>query len=503
MRFASLALALALVTTTNAAVSLAPLFRDGAVLQRDKPVPVWGAADAGESLTVTFAGQSASATAGADGRWNVTFKPLSVSTEPRDLVVSGREKLVVHDVVVGEVWIASGQSNMVWPLAYATDSKAEIAGAHFPLLRQFKVAQQSGFTPLATVDGSWAPALPATAGQFTAVGYFFGRSLHQKLNVPVGIINSSWGGTAVEAWIAPDAYRANPAIGKAFVQQEKAPHPSAEVTTAYEAELAAWEKARADAKTAKQSFSAPAPKAPPGLPGPRTAAGLNNGMIAPLVPCALRGVIWYQGESNTGHADQYAPCFNALITGWRRQFGQGDFPFDWVQLPNLDAGGVNKTNWSWARLREAQTQTLALPNTGQAVTIDVGEEKGLHPKNKKPVGERLALIALARTYGVKDVVDRGPVFASAKREGRGYRVAYEPSTSALESTDTALTGFELAGADKEFRDAEARIDGNTVIVTSAAIADPVAVRYAYRNAPAAGLFNAAGLPAAPFRTDTW
>jgi sialate O-acetylesterase len=425
--------AAAVMTPLSAKVTLAPLFCDGAVLQREKPVPVWGTADAGESLTVTFAGQSATATAGADGRWSVTFKPLSASAEPRDLSVSGRSKLVVHDVVVGEVWIASGQSNMEWPLAYVTDAKKEIASAAFPLLRQFKVAKQPSFTPLTTVDGSWAPALPATAGQFSGVAYFFGAELHRKLNIPVGIINSSWGGTAVEPWISPDAYKASAELSKGFAQQEKGPRATPEEKAAYDAQQAAWIKDRDAAKAAGQSFKTEAPKAPRGTASYRTLAALNNGMIAPLVPYALRGAIWYQGESNAGHADKYATGFAALITGWRKQFSQGDFPFYWVQLPNLDVGNANQTNWSWAQMREAQTQTLTLPNTGQAITIDVGEAKGLHPKNKKPVGERLALLALARTYSVKGTVDSGPVFAAAKREGRAYRISYQPSASALKA----------------------------------------------------------------------
>ena len=503
MKAALPVLAFALLTPLSAEVTLAPLFRDGAVLQRGVPVPVWGTADAGEKITATFAGQQVSATTGTDGRWKVAFNPLIASSESRDLVVKGTNIITVRDVVVGEVWIASGQSNMEWPLAYATDSKAEIAAANFPLLRHFKVAKQASFIPLETVDGAWAAATPANAGKFTAVGYFFGRSLHQKLNVPVGIINSSWGGTAVEPWISPEAYKASPELSKGFVQQGKGPRATPAEKAAYEASHATWVKDRDAAKAAGQTFKTEAPKAPRGTAGSRTLAALNNGMIAPLVPYALRGAIWYQGESNAGHANLYATRFAALITGWRTQFGQGDFPFYWVQLPNLDVGNANQTNWSWAQMREAQTQTLSLPNTGQAITIDVGEAKGLHPKNKKPVGERLALLALARTYAVKDVVDSGPVFASATREGRAYRIAFKPASSALKSAAAGLSGFEVAGADQVFHPAEARIDGATVIVTCSMIADPVAVRYSYRNAPIAGLFNSEGLPAAPFRTDTW
>jgi len=503
MRLPVIAITLALSSFASANVTLAPLFRDGAVLQRDKPVPVWGGAAAGESITVTFAGQSASATAGTDGRWSVTLKPLAASASPRDLTVAGRGRIVVHDVVVGEVWLASGQSNMAYALGGATQGKADIKAANFPMLRQFKVAQQPSLDPLSTVDGAWAPALPDTAGQFSAVAYYFGLKLHQTLKIPVGIINSSWGGTAVEAWISPDAYKADPAIGKAYAQQEKIPRLKPEAKAAYDALLTTWEKEKAEAKAAKQPFATPAPKAPAGLGSYRTPAGLYNGMIAPLVPYALRGAIWYQGESNADHAAQYAPYFSALITGWRKQFAQGDFAFYWVQLPNYDHANLNETNWGWAQLREAQTQTLSLPNTAQAITIDVGEAKGLHPRDKRPVGERLAMIALARTYAAKGLIDSGPVFASAKRDGHAYRIAYAPAASALNAAPAGLTGFELAGVDKVFHPAEAKIDGATVVVSCAEVPDPVAVRYAYRNAPVAGLFNAEGLPAAPFRTDNW
>ena len=503
MRHPVLVATLAFATIAHAGVSLAPLFRDGAVIQSDKPVPVWGSADAGESITVTFAGQSASATAGTDGRWSVTFKPLSISAEPRDLTVIGRNKLVVHDVVVGEVWIASGQSNMAYALPGAATGKADIKASDFPLLRQFTVAKQSAFSPLATADGAWVPALPDTAGQFSAVAYYFGRKLHQTLKVPVGIINSSWGGTAIEPWLDPAACRADPDLSKHLAAQEKARHTSPSEEAAYEAALDTWRHDKEAAKTAPKPFPSPAPKPPAGLAGPRTLAGLYNGMIAPLVPGALRGVVWYQGESNADHASSYAPCFSALITGWRKQFVQGDFPFYWVQLPNYGHIGFQNDRLGWARLREAQNSALSLSATGQAVTIDVGEIGNLHPRDKKSVGERLALLALARTYGLKDVIDSGPVFASAKREGSAYRITFKSSASPLKAANAGLTGFELAGEDKVLHPADAKIDGSTVVVTCPEVANPVAVRYAFTNAPEAGLFNAQGLPAAPFRTDSW
>jgi len=496
-------LAAAASPALHAAATLAPLFTNGAVLQRDKPLPVWGTGTPGEKISVTFAGQTLATTTSPEGRWRVTLAPLPASTAPRELTVTATNTLTVRDILVGEVWIASGQSNMEWPLAYATDAKTEINAANFPQFRQFKVERQPSYDPLATAEGSWQPATPATAGQFTAVGYFFGRSLHRELNVPVGLINSSWGGTGAGAWISPEAYKADPNLAKIYAGQEKTPRPTADALAAYAADLAAWKKARDEAASAKQAWKTPAPKIPAGFANPRTPAGLYNGMIHPLAPYALRGAIWYQGESNAGHASQYNALLTALITGWRAQFNQGDFPFYWVQLPNLDVGGLNATNWSWAELREAQTKTLAQPNTAQAITLDVGEVKGLHPKNKKPVGERLALLALARTYGEKNLIDSGPVFKSALRESSAYRITYQPSSSPLQAAPAGLTAFELAGEDKVFHPAEARIDGATVVVSSAAVPAPVAVRYAYRNAPVAGLFNAAGLPAAPFRTDTW
>ena len=496
---------LAVSLHAHAAVTLAPPFRDGAVLQREKPLPVWGTATPGEKITATFAGQSLVTTADASGRWRVTLAALPASASPRELVVKGSATPAAHtirDILVGEVWLASGQSNMEWPLAYVA-TKPELAAIHFPLIRQFKAAKNPANDPASTVDGSWAAALPATAGQFSAVAYHFALELHRRLNVPVGILNSTWGGSGIDPWIATEAYRTTPELARAFAHHEKFPRPTAEEKATFEALFKSWEAARDAAKAAKQPFNDPIPKAPRGTANYRTITALNNGMIAPLAPFALRGAIWYQGESNTSQASGYALRMRALVSGFRTQFAEPDLPVYWVQLPNFDHGNRNSDTWHWAELREAQTQALSLPHTGQAITIDVGEPKGLHPKNKKPVGERLALLALARTYSVKDLVDSGPVFKSALREGAGYRITFQPSPSALKAAPAGLTGFELAGPDQVFHPADARIDGATVVVTSPAVTAPVAVRYAYRNAPVAGLFNAAGLPAGPFRNDTW
>jgi sialate O-acetylesterase len=484
-------------------VTPAPLFRDGAVLQRGKPVPVWGAAEPGERVLVSFAGQTVGATAGRDGRWSVKLTPLEASSTSRELTIKGHNTVVVRDVLVGEVWLASGQSNMEWALTGALEPKTEIAAANFPLIREFKVERAVAGAPAATVDGAWSVCSPDTAGKFSAVGYYFATSLHAALQVPIGIVNSSWGGTGIGPWIAAEGYRASPELAPYFAKQEKGKRATPEEEAAHRAAKAEWDAARAAAKKAGTPFTDPEPKAPAGMASNRTQTALYNAMIHPLVPYALRGAIWYQGESNVRDAGQYAHWFPALIGGWRQVFAQGDFPFYWVQLPNFDLGGQNATNFQWAELRAAQTKTLSVPNTGQAVTIDVGDPKNLHPKNKKPVGQRLALLALARTYGRKDVVDSGPVFASAAREGETWTVTFAKNSGPLVAAAAGLTGFELAGIDHVFHPAEARIEGDTVVVTSAAVRSPLAVRYAWRNAPDAGLFNAAGLPAAPFRSDDW
>lgn len=498
--------ALLLACALQAEITLAPLFRDGAVLQREKPIPVWGVADAGENITVAFAGKSASVKAAADGAWRVELPALEASFDPRTLTVTGaRDRVVVKDVLVGEVWLASGQSNMAWEVAKTYDAKYEAVAANYPGVRQFATKRTVADTPAASVEGSWTAASPETVGKFTAVGYFFAVDLHRALNVPVGIINSSWGGSRVEAWMSPEsaAARKGPVYASIFERWEEVlkNHPAA--MKKHEAAMAAWEKEKAAAEAAGKTFRKARPRVPRGGPGHHdTPCGLYNGMINPHAPCALRGAIWYQGESNAGRAGEYRELFAAMITGWREKFGQGDFPFYWVQLANYRAGGVDKTEYAF--LREAQTQTLELPNTGQAVIIDIGNVTDIHPRNKKDVGRRLALLALARDYAKTGLVDSGPVYAGAKREGASMRVSFAPSESPLISPFASQpAGFELAGEDKVFHPAEARIDKKTVVVRSTEVPEPVAVRYAWRNAPAAGLFNQEGLPATPFRSDDW
>jgi sialate O-acetylesterase len=495
---------LCLGASLRADVVPAALFSDNAVLQRDKPIPVWGTADAGEQVSVAFSGRTASTTTDGSGKWRIDLPSLPASATPSDLVIKGNNTITVSNVLVGEVWLASGQSNMEWVVNGTYDAAIDVpASANFPLIRHIKIKPTIAESPASTVitQGTWQVAGPETTGRFSGVGYYFARDLYQLLNVPVGIIHSSLGGTRVEAWMDPATLQSNPAFASVGETWAKilADYPTTKAR--HDIDMAAWKNEQAAAKAANLPFNKPRPGGWDGPWGPGHAAtpsGLYNGMINPLVPYALRGAIWYQGEGNAGKASEYHALFSSMITGWRARFGQGDFPFYWVQLANF--GSSTATNWAF--LREAQTQTLALPATGQALAVDLGDVRDIHPRNKKDVGRRLARVALARTYN-RNIVDSGPVFAKAEREGTGFRVSFTEIHGGLRAPLNSLGGFELAGEDKVFKPADAEIEKDTVIVTSAEVPEPVAVRYAWRDAPAAGLFNKEGLPAVPFRTDTW
>jgi len=457
---------------SRADVAFAPLFTDHAVLQQGKVVPVWGRADPQEHVSVTFRGQTVGATTGPDGRWVVLLGALPASADGADLVAAGRKTRVVRsDVVVGEVWLCSGQSNMEFtvddprhPAFRLQDAKAEVAAAQFPLIRQFEVGRQVANAPTEDASGAWTPCAPGTVGAFSAVGYFFARDLHRRLNVPVGLIASTWGGTPIEAWLSPWALGGDPAFAPVRGRWERMPPDDPHKRS--------WEP-----------------------------AGLFNAMVNPVLPYALRGVLWYQGETNAVRAGEYHALFSTMITAWRAHFGQGDLPFYWVQLANYqdphDPSGV-----SWAYLREAQAQALDLPATGMAVTVDIGDAKNIHPRNKQEVGRRLALVAKAKAYGITGDYS-GPVFLAAERSGAGMLVRFRYAEGGLTAAEKPLQSFEIAGADRKFHPATAVIAGDTVLVQSPAVRDPVAVRYAWSDNPEANLYSGAGLPAVPFRSDNW
>ena len=488
-----------------AEVKLASPFTRHMILQCDMKVPVWGVAESGEEVTVAFAGQTISANAGADGKWRVDLEPLKVSAEGRTFNVTGSrtaQPIALDDVLVGEVWLASGQSNMVFPVSKSrgapyglTNEEQEIAAANFPLIRMFTARDTKSYEPQSVGGGEWLVCSPETVPGFSAVGYLFARDLHKELNVPVGIVTVAYGASCAEAWMSREALAADPQLK--FM-------------------LDSFDECENYYRAAPTNRPAIAPVRPTPINKPRAASGrltdpvqdqhfatvLFNGMLNPVIPYAIRGALWYQGESicwGTPGLNLYGAVQRAMIKDWRARWGEGNFPFYLVQLP----GQQNISNNP--RIREEQAGVLALPNTGMAVTIDTGEAKNVHPHNKEPLGDRLTRIALANTYGRK-IEYYGPMYESMKVEGGAIRVTFSHLGGGLTAKDGPLKGFQVAGADQKFADADAKIDGDTLVVSSAPVTAPVAVRYAWDSYPeglGCNLLNAAGLPAAPFRSDKW
>ena len=446
------------------------------VLQRNKPIPVWGWADPGEKITIQFNKQVKKTKAAKDGSWKIELAQ-EVAGGPYQLIAIGKNSVVFENVLVGEVWICSGQSNMEWPVKNSDSAAREIRESSYPMIRHIKVPRTISDTPTKNITaGEWLEASPSTAGDFTAVGYFFARKLFTELKIPIGLINTSWGGTMVEAWTSREA----------FEKAEDFKNLFGNVT---------FKEIKDAADKAAKPVS---PNSYPTL--------LYNGMINPLIPFAIKGVLWYQGETNTGRAYQYRKAFPLMIEDWRKRFGQGNFPFYFVQLASFNASNGNSARGSgWAELREAQTSTLSLPNTGMVVTMDIGESKDIHPRNKQDVGARLAAIALNNEYGVK-MAFSGPAYESFKIDANKVILSFKHTGNGLTAKDKYgyLKGFEIAGSDQKFYYAKAEIRNNEVIVYSDSVADPVAVRYGWADdMPEANLYNKDGFPASPFRTDSW
>ena len=484
--------ALGTATEPRAELKLHPLFSDHVVLQSDFACPVWGTVEPGEEITVSIAGQRKTAKADAEGNWSLKLEPAKAGG-PHEMTVAGRNTITVRDVLFGEVWVCSGQSNMEWVVSNSNNFPQEKEAANFPEIRHFLVKKNPQDAPVRTLNGDWKPTTPETVGGFTAVGYFFGRELHKKLNVPIGLIHTSWGGTAAQLWTSKPALEANPALKPildVFPRQMEN----------YEKALAKYKEQSEKAKAENQ----PPPKAPN---KPMAPCCLYNGMIAPVIPYGIRGAIWYQGESNAGAPKEYQTLFPEMIRNWRRDWGQGDFPFGFVQLANFRANKNEKLDQpvesNWAELREAQTMTLSLPNTGMAVIIDIGHPTDIHPRNKQDVGGRLALWAESQVYRKELPEYSSPLFDSMKVEDTKARISFKHAGGGLEARGDRLTGFAIAGEDRTFVWADAKIDGNTVVVWSDKIAKPAAVRYAWADYPECNLYSKEGLPASPFRTDTW
>ncbi|HEU4434647.1 MAG TPA: sialate O-acetylesterase [Pyrinomonadaceae bacterium] len=641
---------LAVVVVARAEVHLPSIIGDNMVLQQGVKVRIWGKANAGERVTVSFEKKSAGTVADAQGRWQVWLGPLKAGG-PSELTIKGDNVVTINNVLVGEVWICSGQSNMEWPLVNTVNGQEAVAQANYPEIRLFTVEHTTSVSPADDLKGHWVVTTPEEAGSFSAVGYFFGREIYQHVKAPVGLINTSWGGTPAEAWTAVEALRSSPELKPILDRYENSLNALPQTKAAYERALAEWEEKNlyvdgenkgealgyADVATStadwarmdlpkqfeaagllidgvvwfRKAVELPASWAGKDLvlnltaiddydvtyfngkkigstgretansymiprkymvPGSLVHAGSNviavrvfdrageggfgrggemslrltgadrislrgnwdykveralepkhpdwgtrpepvgasnqnspgvlyNAMLAPLVPFAIRGAIWYQGESNAGRAYQYRTLFPTMIRNWRSAWGY-DFPFYFVQLPNWRARQESPSESDWAELREAQTFALRESKTGMAVAIDVGDGDDLHPRNKLEIGRRLAILALANVYG-QAIVPSGPLFDRFKVEGNEVRISFKYAEGLKTSDGGPVKGFAIAGADRKFVWADARIEGDTVVVSSPAIVKPEAVRYAWADNPLVNLYNKADLPASPFRTDDW
>lgn len=526
-----------------AAVELHPLFGDHAVLQCDQPLPVWGSAAPGERVEVAFAGQTRATTADPAGRWRVTLDPLAASDQARELVATGSTTATARDVLVGEVWLASGQSNIRAELRAAHNAAEVLPDARDPALRFFTVRMVPSAEPRDLVAGAWTPTTPDHAKSFSAVGYFFARELRRATGKPVAIIVSGWGGTPIQAWTPLESLRREPPLAKPLAEWDQALARHREVlanprlAADYRRDLDRWRQeiepaflqANRDHQAAKAAGRDPGPKPLPAAPEPanpdpmdtpspsrrpQTPTVAYNGMIAPLAPFALRGVLWYQGEQDGSRGLAYRDLLPRLIDGWRTLW-KAPLPFVIVQLPAFgsDPGPVATRGWPW--LREAQAMALKLPRTALAVTLDVGDPADVHPANKHDVGLRAALAARRVAYG-ETIVASGPVLEAFDFSDGRARLRFGSTGGGLTPgqapwrargvdplpTDR-LTGFFIAGPDRRWHPADAVIDGAEILVSSPAVPAPAAVRYGWSASPRCNLYNREGLPAAPFRTDDW
>ena len=499
-----IASAVLIPTNLLADVRMPRIFSDNMVLQQGAKTPVWGWADEGEQITVQIQGQKVS-TVAKGGKWKIEFKTLKANATPEDLIVDGRNRVSFRNVLVGEVWVCSGQSNMEWKMTSSFDPQADIAGSSNPLLRLFKVERKRSSEPLDDLDQpgglkyGWQQASPQSVPDFTAVGYYFGRELQKSLGVPVGLIQSAWGGTTAEAWTSEPTLAAN----KDYA--EKILVPSKANLAKYKEAKEKWDAAALQAKRENKKPQGTAPREP----GPQ-GAELYNGMIHPIIPYGIKGAVWYQGESNASRAHQYRSLYVDMVKNWRKNWAAGDFPFICVQLApwdknkkrSMDEITKEPVDSDWAELREAQLMSTKQQRMGMVVITDLGDKDDIHPKKKAPVGARLALAAQGIAYGQK-VVYSGPIYKSVKVKKNEVTLTFDHVGSGLEAKDGKLTGFAICGEDKKFVWADAEIKGNTVVVTKAGIDKPVAVRYGWSDFPVVNLYNKEGLPASPFRTDTF
>ncbi len=492
-----------LPSVSGAAVRLPSIISDGMVLQGGDRVVFWGWADPNEEISVSVSWRKTSWTVQADDKGSWRFKMTAPEMGgPYEITLKGKNTVTIQNILVGEVWVCSGQSNMEMAVRSVANAEQEVAAANMPKIRLFTVQRAVADTPQPDCKGKWVECNPQTIGDFSAVGFFFGRELYQQLDVPVGLINTSWGGTPAESWTSLSMLEEETLFQPILKRYKDAVAQYPQALAKFKEDLSKWEEAAKKAKDEGKQ-APPRPGEPFGPGSPWAPAGLYNAMIAPLTPYAIRGALWYQGESNAGRAYQYRDLFPTVIRSWWDSWELGEFPFLFVQLANFKEAKEEPGDSDWAELREAQTMTLSLPNTGMAVAIDIGDAKDIHPKNKQDVGKRLALWALAKTYS-KKVECSGPLYKSMAKKGNTIVLRFDHVGGGLVAKgDEPLQGFAIAGADRKFVRAEARIEGDTVVVSSEKVASPVAVRYAWADNPTCSLYNQAGLPASPFRTDIW
>ena len=480
-----------LQATANAGLKLPNIFGDHMVVQQNAPIRIWGKTSPGQAVTASLAGKSASTTADDDGGFTVELPQLAADGASHQLIVTADETVTFNDVLIGEVWVCSGQSNMQWSVNASNDADLERLAARHPKLRMINFPQVGTQEAVWTHDRQWQVCSPETVGGFSAVGYFFGRQLLETLDVPVGMINNAWGGSACEAWINRDVLAADSQYEPLLTRWKQ--------NEAAVADLSA--KADLDDNQKKQLENLKRQMTGNSRPG-----NIYNGVLKSHLGYTIKGAIWYQGESNASRAYQYRNLFPLMISNWRQEWGQGDFPFYWVQLADFRAEKDMPVESDWAELREAQTMTIsALPNTGQAVIIDIGEGKDIHPKNKVDVGRRLARWALAVDYGIS-VPYRSPQYRDMQIQENKIILTFDyVDGKGWRPFDTAApVGFSIAGEDRKFVWADAKIlpDGS-IEVSASEISNPVAVRYAWADNPVCNMYDNAGLPLTPFRTDDW
>jgi len=490
--------------SVQAEVRLPDILGDSMVLQQNQKVPIWGFAEVGETVVVTFQRQKITVVTDEKGKWRVDLKPLKADFTPQTLTIEGKNKIELKNILVGEVWLVSGQSNMQWTLFQSNDGAAEVAKANHPNIRLFNVSREVAFRKKQGKLGEWKNCNPESVKDFSGAGYYFGVELQKTLNVPIGLINSSYGGSQAEAWTPVEYLSANPDL-KATVERTKIwDEERPKVRADYDEAIKKWREESEKQKAAGVRPS-PSPGVPDALRDYRIASSIYDGMIAPLMPFAIRGAAWYQGESNEARAEQYNILLPVMIRAWRERWEQDNFPFGIIQLPNYRSIKSEPEDAPWSFIREAERRTsLNTPNTGLIVTIDIGEANDIHPKNKLDVGKRMAVWALKDVYGRK-LVD-SPKFTKAEIKGSKIILTFESVGSGLRIKDgEKLDEFAIAGADKKFVWAEAKIIGkNKIEVWSPKIPAPLAVRYAFNSNPKhPNLTNDSGLPASPFRTDNW